>query len=160
MSTGEGQLRSLMPSVLDRLATPASTAPRGGGMTISAMLRMVSRDLEALLNARRSPVPIDPQFAETRRSVATFGFPDISTLQASTPAGREEIARWIESVIRTHEPRLKDVRARMLEPKEHEPQSARLVIDAKLNVSPGPPVAFETILNLASGIAAVRSERT
>ncbi len=90
--------RTAQPSVLDRLI---DLNPRGGDapMTFAQSVRMVKdavrRDLEWLLNSRRTIEPAPPELAELRRSVYHYGLPDISSLtQDSAGTWRGCCARW------------------------------------------------------------------
>lgn len=149
---------ALLPSVVDRLISPKGTdSANSVSGNLQQIFRSVRRDLEALLNARRRVVEPPEHFVETRNSVLMYGFPDISKLQASTKQGRDEICRTIESVIGQNEPRLRDVKVHIVEPKADEPQTARFAIEATLNVTPGPRVAFSTVLDLATGQASIRA---
>lgn len=143
----------LMPSLLDRLIDPESggTAWRRG-YGIEQMMDSVRRDLEELMNTRQSSVGMSEDFVETKRSVIAYGLPDLTSLDASTPQQREDIGRVIETVVAQFEPRLKDIRASMIDSGEKsKDRRVRFHIDAKLRVDPAPEVAFDTILELTSG---------
>lgn len=153
--------RGLMASVLDRLIDPESSGTRARpGYNLQQLLRSVRRDLEALLNTRQLVVVIPEDFVEVRKSVLNYGFPDVSSLSAATSARREEICRIIEKTVLKHEPRLRDIRARSLEPKEGEVQTARFTIDARLDLDPSPHVVFATILDLSTGHTSIKSGDT
>ncbi len=78
-------------------------------------------------------------------------------MQAITPQQRADIGRIIEQVIRRFEPRLRDVKATLLDPDENEvAASVRFRIDARLCVDPAPEVAFDTILEVTSGFYSVK----
>lgn len=143
----------LMPSLLDRLIDPESggTAWRRG-YGIEQMMDSVRRDLEELMNTRQSNTGMSEEFVETKRSVIAYGLPDLTSLDASTPQQREDIGRVIETVVAMFEPRLKDIRASMIDSGEKsKDRRVRFHIDAKLRVDPAPEVAFDTILELTSG---------
>lgn len=143
----------LMPSILDRLIDPESggTAWRRG-YGVEQMMDAVRRDLEELMNTRQSSMGLADNFPEVRKSVVGYGLPDLTSLDATTPQQREDIGRVIETVVATFEPRLKDIRAHMIDSGEHsKDRRVRFHIDAKLKVDPAPEVAFDTILELTSG---------
>jgi type VI secretion system protein ImpF len=151
MAQAEPQ-QGLMPSILDRLIDPESGGTvwrRGYG--VEQMVDAVLRDLEELLNTRQSHTGLPEEFAEVHNSLVAYGLPDLNSLNAITPQQRAEIGRIIESVIGRFEPRLRDVRATMLEPEKATDRTVRFRIDARVAVDPAPEVAFETILELASG---------
>jgi type VI secretion system lysozyme-like protein len=62
----------------------------------------LARDLNNLLNTRRSEDDIPEVFESVRQSIAAYGMPDYT----GTPMDQEEIRRAIERVIRVFEPRL------------------------------------------------------
>src|SRR5262249_49603128 len=90
-------------------------------------------------------------FAEVSRSILAYGLPDLTSLKAVTPQQREEIGRLIEDCVARFEPRLKEIRATLLEPGDGKERTIRFRIDARLRVDPAPEVAFDTILELTTG---------
>lgn len=149
--------QGLMPSIIDRLIDPDSggTAWRRG-YGLEQMSDAVRRDLEDLLNTRQTVEGLPPEFSETQHSIFTFGLPDLTTMKAVTPQQREEIGRVIESIVAQFEPRLKDIKATMLDPGDVKDRTVRFRIDAKLRVDPAPEVAFDTILELTTGQTQVK----
>lgn len=146
----------LMPSLLDRLIDPDSGGTawrRGYGM--ERMVDAVRRDLEDLLNTRQSSVGLPENYPEVQNSLIAFGLPDLTSLNAITSQQREAIGRVIESVVERFEPRLKDIRATMIDGSDTKARSVKFRIDARLRVDPAPEVAFDTILELTTGHAAV-----
>ncbi len=117
---------------------------------------MVRRDLEDLLNTRQSSHSVPPGFEEVLRSLVAFGMPDLTALDAISAQQREDIGRVLEKVVEQFEPRLREVRAVLVEGGETKLRTLRFRIDARLRVEPAPEVAFETVLELASGLSAVR----
>ncbi|HTU22164.1 MAG TPA: type VI secretion system baseplate subunit TssE [Gemmataceae bacterium] len=144
--------QGLMPSLLDRLIDPEAggTAWRHG-YSVEQMVEAVHRDLEDLLNTRLVNIDIPEDCPETRRSLAGYGLPDLASLQAFTPEQRAEIGRILEATIARFEPRLRDVRATLVNPGETKERTIRFRIDARLCVEPAPEVAFDTILELSTG---------
>lgn len=144
--------QGLMPSFLDRLIDPDS----GGtswrrGYSVEQMIDAVRRDLEDLLNTRQSHQGLSEDFVELQKSVLAFGLPDLMSLNAITPTQREDIGRTLEANIEAFEPRLKDIRARLVDPGDGKERSVKFHIEARLNLDPAPEVAFDTVLELASG---------
>ncbi len=151
--------QSLMPSILDRLIDPGSSGTRARpGYTVEDIIRVVRRDLEDLLNTRHTAGELTGQFAEVRRSIAAYGLPDLTSLNVVTPQQRQEISRTLEKVIATFEPRLKDVRAKVIDVGgESKDRNIRFHIDAKLAMDPAPAVGLEAVLELGSGHYSLRS---
>lgn len=152
-----GAPQGLKPSLLDRLIDPEArgTAWRAG-YGEEQMQVAVQRDLEDLLNTRRTLLEKPDAYPEVATSVFAYGLPDLTSFDASTRPGREQIGTLLESIVRAFEPRLREVRATLLDPAEGSDRTLRFRIDAQLNVEPAPDVAFETILELTTGHHSVR----
>src|SRR5262245_14883207 len=103
--------QGLMPSVLDRLIDPTAdgTAWRRG-YGVEQMVAAVHRDLEDLLNTRAVLTDLPPDCTELHRSIAAYGLPDLSSVEAITPEQRAQIGRLLERIVAHYEPRLKDIR--------------------------------------------------
>jgi type VI secretion system protein ImpF len=147
-----GPRHSLMPSILDRLIDPDSAGTswrRGYGP--EQMADAVQRDLEDLLNTRQSHGGLPEGYREVERSIVAYGFPDLTSLNAITPEQRDQIGRLIEGVIGRFEPRLKDIRATLVDPGDGKQRTVRFRVEARLSVDPAPEVAFDTILELTTG---------
>ena len=141
---------ALMPSVLDRLIDPDSIGRGRIGYTFEQMRDSVRRDLEDLLNTQQSLKP-GPEYPETIDSVVTFGIPELSLLTRLYAERPEMVPRIVEEVILRHEPRLRDVKARVISGGTGSKFSIRIYLEAKLALDPAPEVAFETVLNLVMG---------
>jgi type VI secretion system protein ImpF len=152
------QNQGLMPSVLDRLIDPDTegTAWRRG-YGLQQVVDAVRRDLEELLNTHPSFHDLPEEWAELRRSVLAYGLPDMASVSAANQIEREELGRVVEAIIQRFEPRLRDVRAVLVESGEGEDRHVRFHIEARLNVDPAPEVAFETVLELSTGHASIQA---
>jgi type VI secretion system protein ImpF len=148
---------ALMPSMLDRLIDPESggTAWRRG-YGLQDMVDVVRRDLEDLLNTRQTSQGLPEAFVETQGSIIGYGLPDMTAIEALTSQQREEIGRLLEAVVTRFEPRLRDVRASLVDTGESKQPTLRFRIDARLCLEPAPDVAFETILELTTGHSSVK----
>lgn len=149
--------QGLLPSILDRLIDPDTKGTSWkSGYSLQNMVDVVRRDLEDLLNTRQSHQGLTEAFGETERSILGYGLPDLTSLDAITSQQREEIGRILETVVRRYEPRLRDVRATLVDAGESKRPTVRFRIDARLALEPAPEVAFETILELTTGHSAVK----
>jgi type VI secretion system protein ImpF len=152
MPSKEAQ-QGLMPSIIDRLIDPGSggTAWRRG-YGIEQMMQSVQRDLEDLLNTRQTHQGLPEEFKEVQNSLVAYGLPDLNSLNAATPQQRQQIGRVIESIIARFEPRLKDIKATMIDGgTDNKARTIKFRIDARMRVDPAPEVAFDTILELTTG---------
>lgn len=145
--------KGLMPSILDRLVDPESAGTAIMiGYDVPQMYRAVLRDLEELLNTRQTYRDLPENLKEVRDSIMSYGLPDIMSLDSVSSYEQAQIGRAIQRVIERFEPRLKDVQVQLLDPGENwNRHSVRFRVDARLTVDPAPDVAFDTVLEMASG---------
>jgi type VI secretion system protein ImpF len=121
---------SITPSLLDRLLddTPnVSQEPAGNRFQNVSQLRgSVARDLEALLNTRQEILEELPtEFTELNQALLAYG---------------------LERAISTFEPRLKNVRVVIENPRD---RTLRFRVEAVLQVKPASePVSFDAVLRL------------
>jgi len=149
--------QALMPSVLDRLIDPDSGGTswrRGYG--VEQMVQVVQRDLEELLNTRQSHSGLPEAFIETNRSIIAYGLPDLTSLEAITPQQREDIGRVLEAIVGKFEPRLKDIKAALVDAGDGKQRTVTFRIEARLCLDPAPEVAFDTVLELTTGHYSVK----
>jgi type VI secretion system protein ImpF len=150
--TSKDEQQGLMPSIIDRLIDPGSggTAWRRG-YGVEQMIQAVQRDLEDLLNTRQSHEGLPPEFKEVHNSIIAYGLPDLNSVNAITLQQRQQIGRMIEGIIARFEPRLKDIKATLVEGGDNKARSVKFRVDARMRVDPAPEVAFDTILELTTG---------
>lgn len=149
--------QGLMPSILDRLTDPDATAAAWRqGFGWQQIIDSVRRDLEDLLNSHQVYLEELEEWPETKSSLLRYGLPDFGSLNANTPQEREDVARLLEVLITRFEPRLKNVRASLVEPKNPHERTVGFHIDAQLNVDPAPEVSFETVMELTTGRTLIR----
>lgn len=139
----------LMPSILDRLL---GLDAEYDGYSLDEMFTSVRRDLEDLLNTHAPPTELAEGYVFLRRSVAAFGLPDLASLLLRSQSEGIAVSTLLEDVLGRFEPRLTDVRISEVPDKDAEKQfRMRFQIEAKLAIDPYPQVAFETVLELATG---------
>lgn len=157
MARDEVQQQGLMPSIVDRLIDPeAGGAQWRFGYTLEQVVDAVRRDLEDLLNSHPAYTTIPDRFAETNTCVLQYGLPDLVSRDASSGEKRAELGKMIEAVIHRYEPRLRDVRAVLVDTGEGGERAVRFHIEARVNADPAPEVAFETVLELMTGHATIK----
>jgi type VI secretion system protein ImpF len=145
--------KGFMPGLFDRLIErpgqgPAGTVPR---VSLEEMKDSVARDLEALLNTR-AVMPIDAfrRFPECARSIVAYGLHDFAGLSLSSTDDRAFICRSLEAAIARHEPRLRNVQAR-LELRDDAVNRLNFSITALMVVSAAhEPVNFDAVLQPSS----------
>jgi type VI secretion system protein ImpF len=145
----------LTPSVLDRLI---DYDPKMSQETQKSVLRslkeykdFIKRDLEWLLNCRAYAGDVDEKLEEVNRSVAVYGLPDITGLNAKNVHEQTRLIKTLENIIEIFEPRFINVKV-SLQPISNLDKSLRFHIEAQLDIEPAPePIAFDTVLELGSG---------
>lgn len=148
--------RAVQPSIVDRLL---DNEPRLAGdpqLTREESERRfrasVRRDVEWLLNTRRTMVPAPDWCPETRRSVYEYGLVDTTGIAVGTSAGRKLLLSTIQATIERFEPRLANTRVRLVEADGGSAPQLRFVVEATLLMDPSPEqVVFDTVLEVARG---------
>src|SRR5262245_49069661 len=146
-------VQGLMPSILDRLIDPESAGTAiMTGYDVPRMFKAVLRDLEDLLNTRQTYRDMPEHYVEVCNSIMAYGLPDVLSIESVAHHHRTALARSIKSVVERFEHRLRDVKVVILNADDDlVKQAVRFHVDARLAVDPAPDVAFDTILEMASG---------
>jgi type VI secretion system protein ImpF len=148
---------ALLPSILDRLMDPTSRGTFRQGQDLDQVVDSIRRDLEELLNARPPYMEVPEHWPEVKNSLMTFGLPDLISVTIKTDSDKEELARLVESIVARFEPRLRNIRAILMESPGEEHRDVRFHIEAEINVDPAPKVTFETVLELTTGQAKIEA---
>lgn len=151
-------------SVLDRLidAEPGTSGENSmtRSQSVRALKASVRRDLEWLLNSRRTPIEAGEEFTELNRSLYNYGFPDFSNFSLSNPRDQQRLLQCMETTISIFEPRLESVRVIPVHTDENLSRMLRFQIEALLKMDPAPEqITFDTVLSLTSGEYQVKGER-
>lgn len=126
----------------------ATEARMTHAQSVSEFKQSVRRDVEWLLNTRRTPEPAPDSLSELQSSLYDYGLPDITSLSADSPEVRMQLARRIEEAITLFEPRLADVKISVTDAGEGGTRQLRFLIEGMLRMEPNPEqVAFDTILD-------------
>ncbi|PYX46144.1 MAG: type VI secretion system baseplate subunit TssE [Acidobacteria bacterium] len=142
-------------SVLDRLIDREPKNSSEIAFTRAQSLRELKlglkRDLEWLLNTRRTIDPAPDSARETVRSVYQYGLSDISSKWVLSSRDHGDLVREMELAIAVFEPRLKRAKVRM-EQTTGNFRTLKFVIEGLLCMDPAPePVRFDTVLELGKG---------
>lgn len=152
-------------SVLDRLIDndPESQveAPMTRPQSVRALKQSVRRDLEWLLNTRRTPEEVGEEYPELAKSLYNYGFPDFTLFSLANPKDRLRLLRLLEAVVRIFEPRLDAVRVIPVNVETQDLQKVvRFQIEGMLKMDPAPEqITFDTVLSLTSGEYQIKGER-
>ena len=160
MSRFDNEVR-VTPSLLDRLLDFEPELTREAASSRAKNLRLfkaaVARDLEWLLNTRRTPwIPVE--LVEVRRSVVSYGIPDFTSMSLRDQTDRERLVADVAEALRLFEPRLANVRVE-LEGESDVVAALRFRIEAQLRVEPAPePVSFDSRISPGMRGFAVRTD--
>ncbi len=152
--------RAVQPSLVDRLTDLAPkerldpTTTRDGSER--AYRASVQRDLEWLLNTRRTMYAAPSGFPESRASAYEYGLVDTTGLFVGSAEGRRNLQTSIEDTIARFEPRLANVRVKLVNADQKSAPQLRFVIEALLRMDPNPEqVVFDSVFDTVNGEYAV-----
>ena len=144
---------SYVPGLFDRLMGDGSAAAGGvaARLTLEQLKDAVARDLEELLNTRVAlpPGALDA-YPECAASIVNYGLIDFAGMCLSSSDDRARICAALKAAIERHEPRLRNVRAR-LERDAGSINRVGFVINGTLAVTAGgETVNFDAVLQPSS----------
>jgi type VI secretion system protein ImpF len=149
--------RTVQPSLIDRLTDEDPRTQVEARTTYAESLRRfkiaVRRDLEWLLNSRRTPEMPQDDLIELNKSVYVYGVPDITSQSRDSNSSRLRLLRQIEETLAQFEPRLTDIRISLADGDgETRRRELHFVVEATLQLDPTPEqVMFDTVLQFSSG---------
>jgi len=142
---------SVLDRLIDRDPKNHSEIPLTRAQSLRELKLALKRDLEWLLNSRKTIDPAPDSARETVRSVYHYGFADISSKSVLSTRDHSDLMRDMETAIAIFEPRLKRAKGRM-EKVEGSFRTLKFVIEGLLCMDPAPePVRFDTVLELGKG---------
>jgi len=140
----------LLDRLLDDEPKIKSEAPMTRSISLARLKTAVRRDLENLLNTRRTPDLIPEGSVEILRSVYYYGLPDITSMPANFLYEQTKLLQSIETAVTTFEPRLDGVRVSLV-PVAGQSRVLRFVIDGMLRIDPLPEhVVYDASIELTS----------
>lgn len=155
--------RAVQQSLLDRLTDelPRESSDRTTNRDSSArsFRASVQRDVEWLLNTRRTVVQTTDDHPQVAQSVHQFGLPDVTGFYLSAVSSRERLSEAILDTIRRFEPRLANVQVKLNDLNDGHVPQVRFSISATLLMDPSPEqILFDTVLQVATGVYEVGEE--
>ncbi|HEY3974394.1 MAG TPA: type VI secretion system baseplate subunit TssE [Candidatus Sulfotelmatobacter sp.] len=142
---------SVLDRLIDRDPKNRSEIPFTRAQSLRELKLGLKRDLEWLLNTRKTIEPAADSARETVRSVYHYGFADISSKSVLSTRDHSDLLRDMEAAITIFEPRLKRPKVRM-EQVQGRDRILKFVIEGLLCMDPAPePVRFDTVLELGKG---------
>jgi type VI secretion system protein ImpF len=151
--------QSVLERLIDRDPQSASEAPPTRAQSVRQLRASVRRDLEWLLNTRRTPEAAGDELPEVARSLHNYGLPDLNALNWESSRDRTRLARAVRDALHVFEPRLRNVEVVPLDPSSGSPHVMRFQIEALLEMDPTPEhISFDTTLQLSSGEYQVKGD--
>jgi type VI secretion system protein ImpF len=151
--------QSIMERLIDLEPGSQVETPPTRVQSIRQLKTALRRDLEWLLNTRRTPEPAGEEYRETSKSLFNYGLPDITSLSWESARDRSRLARFIEDVVHTFEPRISRLKVVPIEAEAGSRHILRFQIEGLLDMDPAPEhVSFDTVLQLSSGEYQVKGE--
>ncbi len=142
---------SVLDRLIDRDPKRNAEAPLTRAQSVYELKAAIKRDLQWLLNTRRT-IELAPESArETARSLYHYGLSDISSRSLLSSKDHSDLVRDMEATLAIFEPRLKHAKVRM-EIVEGGLQRLRFIIEGLLDMDPTPEaVRFDTMLEPSKG---------
>jgi len=151
--------QSVLERLIDRDPATNFDPPPTRAASVRQLKASLRRDLEWLLNSRRTPEAVGSEFQELEQSLYNFGLPDATTLSRDSLRDRTKLTRMIEETLRTFEPRLSQIQVVLVDSATGSQHVMRFQIEALLDMDPSPEhISFDTLLQLSSGEYQVKGD--
>jgi len=151
--------QSLLERLIDLEPKNETEQPVTRAQSVRQLKASLRRDLEWLLNTRRSPEAADHNYQELERSLFHYGLPDLTTLKWESTHDRSYLSRLIETAISVFEPRLKHIKVTPIGEVSANRHVLRFQIDGLLDMKPvAERISFDTVLQLSSGEYQVKGD--
>lgn len=139
-------------SIFDRLKSDTDYAVLGGKVTdVQVVRESVLRDVENLLNTRRSIIVPPESFHNLNHSLYVYGIDDFISKNPKSPEVRQALKTSIEETLKKFEPRLSNV-AVEFNPGDGFDQKLCFKVKATLNADPvHEPIFFDTFFSADRG---------
>src|SRR5215469_2575917 len=87
--------QSVLERLIDREPKLSSEPPPTRAQSVRQLKSSLRRDLEWLLNTRRTPDAAGSEFQELERSVFNYGLPELSSLNWQSARDRQRLCRML-----------------------------------------------------------------
>lgn len=151
--------QSVLERLIDREPGQAADPPITRAQSVRQLKGALRRDLEWVLNTRRTPEAAGQDSPETEHSLFNFGLPDVTSLGWDSDQDRNRLVRMIHETVAQFEPRIRRLNVVALESSEHARHVLRFQIEGWLDMDPAPErITFDTVLQLSSGQCQVKGD--
>ena len=142
---------SVLDRLIDREPERKLEPPLSRAQSLRELKAALRRDLEWLLNTRRTIEESPASLKELERSLYNYGLPDVSSLYLRSSNDQNTLLKAIRTAINYFEPRLLNIKV-ALEPAAADARVLRFSIEGLLRMDPAPEhVFFDTMLEPMSG---------
>src|SRR6516165_2504091 len=124
--------QSVLERLIDRDPQASTEAPPTRAQSVRQLRASVRRDLEWLLNTRRTPEAAEADLPEVARSLYNYGLPDLNALNWESSRDRTRLARTVNQALAIFEPRLRNIQVVPMDPAGASPHVMRFQIEALL----------------------------
>lgn len=146
--------RPLLQSVLDRLVAtgrPAEAPEPSRDGSLKELHDNVRRDLERLLNTRRTSLTWPAELTELEDSLLSYGLADFTGTDLATSEAQDAYCRTLERTIRHFEPRFVSVQVERVSSNDPVDPMLRFRVSALLHAEPEPePLVLDSALDPAT----------
>jgi type VI secretion system protein ImpF len=144
--------KPLLQSVLDRLlATGRPPEAQARDHSLKELRENVRRDLERLLNTRRTSLTWPAELAELEDSLLSYGLADFTGTDLATAEAQDAYCRTLERTIRRFEPRFISVQVERVANTDPVDPMLRFRISALLHAEPEPePLILDSAMDPAT----------
>ncbi|HEY2015465.1 MAG TPA: type VI secretion system baseplate subunit TssE [Bryobacteraceae bacterium] len=151
--------QSVLERLIDREPKEQAEMAPTRAQSVRQLKISLRRDLEWLLNTRRTPEAVTSEYQELERSLFNYGLPDLTSLSWQSERDRQRLSRLIEEGLNIFEPRIKRVRVIPIGELSGTQFVLRFQIEGMLQMAPAPEhISFDTVLQLSSGEYQVKGE--
>jgi type VI secretion system protein ImpF len=142
---------SLLDRLIDQEPERKLEPPLSRAQSLREMKAALRRDLEWLLNTRRTIEEAPASLKELEHSLYNYGLPDLSSLYLRSSNDQEILLKAIRTAVNFFEPRLLNIKV-TLEPTGDDRRVLHFAIEGLLRMDPAPEhVFFDTVLEPMSG---------
>jgi type VI secretion system protein ImpF len=148
MNDNQGNIRaSLLDRLIDQEPEVSFEPVQYRLLDMRQIKVLIIRDIETLLNTRRTIYPPPAEFTELNKSVLVYGLRDFTSQSTKSTVLRKALRQDIERTIARFEPRLKNVKIHL--ESDQRGNSLRFRINALLVIEPETkPVQFDTVFDI------------
>lgn len=143
---------TVLDRLIDREPDAAGDRPISRADSIREYKQGLQRDLEWLLNTRRTETPEPERLPELANSVYYYGLPDLTSLGRDSGDSLARLVTFVEQALAKFEPRLTAIKVTIAPAAEGPLAEVRLQVEAVLRLEPSPErISFDTVMHKANG---------